>query len=71
METLKLGMYRHYKGNDYKVIGTAIHSETRETLALYVPQYGDGGYWVRPLSMFLEEVEIDGVKQPRFAFKDA
>lgn len=67
MRELKLGLYRHYKGNDYKVIGTAKHSETLETLVLYVPQYGEGGYWVRPLEMFLEDVEINGQLQPRFA----
>jgi hypothetical protein len=68
MRELKLGLYRHYKGNDYKVIGTAKHSETLETLVLYVPQYGEGGYWVRPLEMFLEEVEVNGKQQPRFAY---
>lgn len=68
MRELKLGLYRHYKGNDYKVIGTAKHSETLETLVLYVPQYGEGGYWVRPLEMFLEDVEINGQVKPRFAY---
>lgn len=71
MPELKLGRYRHYKGNEYEVIGTAKHSETLETLVLYVPQYGDGGYWVRPLAMFLEDVVIEGVPQARFAFIEA
>lgn len=68
MSKLQLGLYRHYKGNDYKVIGTAKHSETLETLVLYMPQYGEGGYWVRPLEMFLENVEINGQVKPRFAY---
>lgn len=71
MRELKLGLYRHYKGNEYEVFGTAKHSETLETMVLYVPRYGQGGYWVRPLEMFLEDVVVDGVKQPRFAFIDA
>jgi len=65
---IPLGRYRHYKGNDYSVVGFARHSETEEVMVLYVPLYGDGGYWVRPLSMFTESVEIDGKTLPRFAF---
>jgi hypothetical protein len=61
------GKYRHYKGNDYEVIGVATHSETREQLAVYRPLYGDMGLWVRPLGMFLEHVTIDGKSVPRFA----
>jgi len=66
--TPPLGRYRHYKGNEYELIGVATHSETLAPLALYVPQYGAGGYWVRPLEMFLESVEVDGVHQARFAY---
>lgn len=62
------GRYRHYKGLDYEVIGVARHSETLEPLVVYRPLYNDSGLWVRPHAMFFEEVEIDGRRQPRFAF---
>ncbi|MAY01469.1 MAG: hypothetical protein CMQ38_00650 [Gammaproteobacteria bacterium] len=52
-----LGLYKHYKGKYYSVLGFARHSETLEIMVLYVPLYGSGGYWVRPLSMFTEQVE--------------
>ena len=65
---IKTGLYRHYKGNDYQVIGTAQHSETLETLVVYKPLYGDSGLWVRPLTMFIETVGIDGETKPRFQF---
>ncbi|MGA1835968.1 DUF1653 domain-containing protein [Herbiconiux sp. 11R-BC] len=61
------GRYRHYKGNDYEVIGVARHSETEEPLVVYRPLYGDGGLWVRPLAMFTETVEVSGAVVPRFA----
>lgn len=61
------GRYRHYKGGEYVVIGVARHSETEEALVVYRPNYGERGLWVRPLSMFMEEVEIDGKRVPRFA----
>ncbi|MEY3659484.1 MAG: DUF1653 domain-containing protein [Pseudohongiellaceae bacterium] len=64
--TLPLGRYRHYKGRDYSVLGFARHSETGEWMVLYVPLYGEGGYWVRPLAMFSETVMIDGREVPRF-----
>ncbi|MDG2154867.1 MAG: DUF1653 domain-containing protein [Gammaproteobacteria bacterium] len=67
-ERIPLGRYRHYKGQDYSVVGFAQHSETEETMVLYVPLYGNGGYWVRPLSMFIETVRVDGVELPRFQF---
>lgn len=63
---IPLGLYRHYKGSDYSVVGFARHSETLETMVLYVPLYGDGGYWVRPLSMFKEMVDVDKLAVPRF-----
>mgnify|MGYP003583514478 CR=1 FL=1 len=63
-----LGRYRHYKGLDYEVIGVARHSETLEALVVYRPLYNASGLWVRPHAMFFEEVEIDGKRQPRFAF---
>lgn len=68
MSEVKCGLYRHYKGKEYKVIGMAKHSETLESLVLYVPQYGEGGYWVRPATMFSENVVVDGETLPRFAF---
>ncbi len=68
MSEIKPGRYRHYKGNDYQVIGTATHSETEETLVVYYPLYGDRALWVRPLNMFIETVEKDGEVIPRFAW---
>jgi hypothetical protein len=67
---LKPGVYEHYKGKHYLVIGTARHSETEELLVVYVPLYDceAGQLWVRPLSMFSEEVEVEGKKTPRFRF---
>lgn len=61
------GLYRHYKGNDYRVIGLARHSETREALVVYQALYGERGLWVRPAAMFTETVEIGGKRVPRFA----
>ena len=60
------GKYRHYKGGEYEVFFVARHSETEEEMVAYRTLYGDFSYWVRPLEMFLENVEIDGVLQPRF-----
>jgi hypothetical protein len=60
------GRYRHYKGNEYEVIGIARHSETLEPMVVYRPLYGEGGLWVRPAGMFAENVIIDGKTQPRF-----
>lgn len=65
---MKLGRYRHYKGNEYTVIGVARHSETHEELIVYRPEYGEQGLWVRPKAMFLEHVEVHGESVPRFAF---
>ncbi len=61
------GLYRHYKGKEYEVLGTATHSETGERLVVYRPCYGERALWVRPLDMFVEEVEVSGVRRPRFA----
>jgi hypothetical protein len=65
---LKPGRYRHFKGGEYNVQGIATHSETGEQLVVYTPLYGEGGLWVRPLSMFLEKVDRDGELQPRFTY---
>lgn len=61
------GVYQHYKGQYYKVMGTAQHSETEEWLVYYQALYGEYGYWVRPLDMFAEKVEVDGETIERFA----
>ena len=64
---MKLGTYKHYKGNVYEVIGIAKHSETLEEMVVY-KSVVDGQIWVRPKEMFLENVEVEGKKIPRFAF---
>ena len=61
------GLYRHYKGNNYRVVGLALHSETREWLVVYEALYGEGGLFVRPAAMFNETVEVAGKRVPRFA----
>jgi len=66
--TVRQGRYRHYKGNDYIVLGIARHSETEEQLVVYRQDYGDHELWVRPKQMFLETVEIDGEQVARFQF---
>lgn len=62
------GRYRHYKGNDYVVLGVARHSETEEELVVYRQDYGDRGLWVRPRGMFDETVTVDGRAVARFAY---
>ena len=64
---IETGRYKHYKGNYYNVIGVARHSETEEQMVVYRPQYGERGLWVRPLTMFVEKVAVDGKSVPRFA----
>lgn len=61
-----LGLYRHYKGGEYEVIGVARHSETLEPLVVYRPLYNQTGWWVRPHAMFFEAINIDGTMRPRF-----
>jgi hypothetical protein len=63
-----VGRYRHYKGQEYFVLGVARHSETEEELVVYRQEYGDRGLWVRPKAMFLETVEVEGRSVPRFAW---
>jgi len=65
---LQTGVYEHYKGNRYKVIDIARHSETEELLVLYRPMYGDESLWVRPFEMFFEKVEVDGILKQRFSY---
>lgn len=65
------GIYRHYKGGMYEVVGSARHSETEEPLVVYRALYGEYGLWVRPLAMFNETVEKDGQTRPRFALEKA
>jgi hypothetical protein len=62
----KPGLYRHYKGNAYRVVGQARHSETLEPLVVYQALYGERGLWVRPAAMFTETVEVGGKRLPRF-----
>lgn len=66
--TLRPGIYRHYKGNEYHVIAVARHSESGEDCVVYRALYGERGLWVRPLAMFNEKVEHDGTVLPRFEF---
>jgi hypothetical protein len=69
MDDLKLGKYRHSKsGKEYEVLGVGLHSETQEPLVIYRALYGEGQFWVRPLNMFLEIVEVEGKKVSRFVF---
>ncbi|MBD8871735.1 DUF1653 domain-containing protein [Rhodanobacter sp. DHB23] len=65
------GLYRHYKGQRYRVLGTARHSETEEPLVVYQALYGEHGLWVRPAAMFAETVTVDGARVPRFALEQA
>jgi hypothetical protein len=67
-ELLANGLYRHYKGQQYEVFNCAKHSETEELLVVYRCLYGDYSWWVRPYSMFTEEVTIDGKACPRFEY---
>ncbi|TBV07164.1 DUF1653 domain-containing protein [Phytopseudomonas dryadis] len=65
--SLQPGLYRHYKGPEYRVLGVARHSETEQQVVVYQALYGDYGLWVRPLEMFTGSVELDGETVPRFA----
>jgi cyclomaltodextrinase / maltogenic alpha-amylase / neopullulanase len=68
---LKLGMYEHFKGNQYEVIGIGKHSETLEGMVVYRALYGKGELWIRPVEIFLDEVVVDGLKKPRFRYISA
>ena len=69
MTDVELGLYKHYKGKIYEVIGVAKHSETLEKMVVYKATYQDEGknLWVRPLKMFVEKVTVEGVEKPRFS----
>lgn len=72
MKTIKLGKYRHFKGGEYEVIGTAKHSESLDVMVIYKPLYpleeGELETWVRPIEMFFDTKELDGAEVSRFAF---
>jgi len=70
MNSVQKGKYRHYKGGLYEVIDIARNSETLEGMVIYKALYGDFGIWVRPLKMFIEDVDINGRIQKRFEFID-
>lgn len=64
----KPGIYMHYKGKKYKALFLARDSETEEVMVVYQALYGDFGYWVRPLAMFQEQIEAEGIRRPRFRY---
>ena len=68
MEEIKIGKYRHFKGNEYRVLGIARHSETLEEMVVYQALYGEHGLWVRPAHMWTETVDRDGYHGPRFTW---
>lgn len=68
MEEIKLGRYRHFKGNEYEVVGIAKHSETLEPMVIYKALYDGGSLWVRPASMWNETLERDGKIFKRFTY---
>ena len=70
MNEIRTGRYRHYKGQEYEVIGIARHSESEEELVVYRTCYGQHDLWVRPKAMFLESVMVEGIPTPRFAYID-
>ena len=65
---IKPGRYRHFKGNEYEVVGVAKDSETMEEVVVYRALYGEQGLWVRSARMFAETIERDGRTMPRFQF---
>ncbi len=67
-QELKLGLYQHYSGKFYEVMGLCRHSETLEEMVVYRQLYGDHGLWVRPKEMFFEQIDIEGTMKPRFTF---
>ncbi|MGI5896996.1 MAG: DUF1653 domain-containing protein [Oscillospiraceae bacterium] len=67
-QSIKLGRYRHFKGNEYEVLALAKHSETLEDMVVYRALYGERGVWVRPASMWSERIEREGYSGPRFCY---
>ena len=65
---IKPGIYRHFKGNKYRLIGIANHSETLEKYVVYQALYGEGEMWIRPAAMWNEEIERDGKRFKRFEY---
>lgn len=65
---LQKGIYRHFKGKEYELIDIALHSETLEPMVVYRALYGEKGLWVRPASMWTEEINRDGYHGPRFTY---
>jgi hypothetical protein len=65
---IKSGRYRHFKGNEYEVLHVAKHSETGEDLVVYRALYDERGVWVRPLAMFIDEIEREGRRVHRFEY---
>ena len=68
MEELKPGRYRHFKGNEYRLLYVARHSETLEPMVVYEALYGEGGIWVRPAEMWSQQVDREGYSGPRFTY---
>jgi len=73
-DEIRTGKYKHYKGKEYEVVGMARHSETLEELVIYralyrSEEFGENALWARPKDMFFEDVEVDGKKVPRFAYR--
>ncbi len=68
MEEIRPGRYRHFKGNEYEVLYIATHSETLEAYVVYRALYGEHGVWVRPASMWNEEITRDGKTYKRFTY---
>ena len=70
MQEIQPGLWKHFKGNLYRVMYVALHSETGEEMVVYQALYGQRGMWVRPASMWLEHVERDGYAGPRFTYQE-
>ncbi len=68
MDTVRTGRWRHFKGQEYRVVSTALHSETMEPMVVYQALYGEGELWVRPAAMWNETVEHNGETLLRFTF---
>jgi hypothetical protein len=68
VDVIRPGRYRHFKGNEYEVVGVAKDSETLQDVVVYRALYGERGLWVRAASMFGETIERDGIKVRRFEY---